>query len=119
MCLSKVWEVYKKPKPETIVAWAAFDIENSRLRFRFQSLRERWIVPRRRWLKAAGPRMLASYFDGLYPVGFHKYATRRGAREYAKTRSEVKVQRVLLRRVVAVGEQKGAKVYVAKEMFVP
>jgi len=26
---------------------------------------------------------------------------------------------VLLRRVVAVGEQKGAKVYVAKEMFVP
>jgi hypothetical protein len=82
-----------------------------------------------RWLKAKSP--LVPLRDGrekIYPWGFHIWATRRAADQWAKLlcsystfaeTTRVKIVPVIGRNVQVVGKQDNYKVYVCKHLFIP
>jgi len=131
MCLSRVISTNPTPHNEIVIAWKVFRKvgDNKRLVGQHQTLLGRWFkgYDTGVWYddsRSFKLRMGASWRGGVYPRGFHAFATRSKARTYLKRKhdfgrnTDLILKRVQLQKVHTLGEQYSQQVLVACRMMI-
>jgi hypothetical protein len=120
MCLSRITRRVSKPSKKEKVGYKVYSRDGGTLysqNYSVDGKQNTEAVPTNKWLRAKATRVYPDFGRlSYYSTGFHVYQTKEEAMEHSYGAVVVPV---LVREVTYYGTQCGAKVMVARKMFVP